>query len=126
MRAMIGRRQKELAGQDPQIDRIHVFRADAQFAVLASRARREDVVVALAELIDHAGAGGVDVREFAFKHEGADDEVVVRMHVVAAAGAMKRFVAEHADRTEAGTSALIVMKIETRFAGDEAVRSPAT
>ncbi len=93
--------------------------------MLAAGARREHVVVALVELIDCAFARGVEVREFALKHEGADDEVMVRMHVVAAARAVKRLVAEHAHGAEARSAALVVMEIETGFALDERAGYPA-
>src|ERR1700742_2490234 len=73
------------------------------------------------ELIHHAAAGGIDVSQLTVEHEGADDEVVVWMHIVAATGAMKDFVAEDANRAEAGASALIVVKVEAGFARNETV-----
>src|ERR1700683_5303603 len=94
------------------------------FAMLSARSRREYVVVALAEPIDHAASGGVDVRQLALQNEGADDEVVVRVHIVTAARAVKDLVAEHPHRSEPRPAALILVKIEARFAGDEGVRVP--
>jgi hypothetical protein len=44
------------------------------------------------------------------------------VHVVAAARACENLVAKHPDLAEAGAAALIVVEIEARLAGDEAVR----
>ena len=89
--------------------------------MLAARACREDVIVAGLQPVDHAGACRIDVGELTFEHEGTDDEVVVRMHVVAATCAVEYLVAENADRTEAWSSGLIFMEVETGRSRDEAV-----
>jgi hypothetical protein len=121
VRTLVAGWQIKLVGQDPKIDGVHIFGTDAELAVLAARARRKDVVVALPELIDGAGPDGVDMRKLAFEHEGTDHEIMVRMHVVAATGAVKDFVAEHADWAKARTAALIVVEVEARLARDEAI-----
>src|SRR5271154_341589 len=100
MRAMVGRRQIKLSWHQPQIDCVHVLGADAEFAVLSAGSGREHIVIALPQLIDHAVAGRVDVREFALKDKSTDDEIMVRMHVVAAARAVKNLVTKYADRPE--------------------------
>jgi hypothetical protein len=62
------------------------------------------------------------VREFALQNEGANREIVVRVHIVAAARAREDLVAEHPDLAEAGAAALIVVEIKARLAGDEPIR----
>jgi hypothetical protein len=99
---------------------VHVLRTDIQLAVLAARSRGEDVVVVPLQLIDLAD--GVDVRERAAQHERHDDEVVVRVHVVARAVGHEDLVAEHLHHPEPWNAGLVFMKIEARMAGDGAVR----
>jgi hypothetical protein len=120
----ISGRQIELPWQEPDVDHVGVFAGDAELAMLAARSRREHVVVARAEPIDHAAADGVDVGELALQDEAADQEVVVRVHVVAAASAVKDFVAEHPHRSEPRPAALVFVKIEARLPRDESVRVP--
>jgi hypothetical protein len=57
--------------------------------------------------------------------KAADEEVVVRVHVVAAARAVEDFVAEHPHRSESWPAGLIFVKIEARLAGDEGVGVPS-
>ena len=61
------------------------------------------------------------MRQLAAEDEGADREIVVRMHVVAASGTVENFVAEDPDRAEARPTALIFVEVEARGPRDEAV-----
>ncbi|HYX01801.1 MAG TPA: hypothetical protein VE963_06925 [Reyranella sp.] len=87
--------------------------------MLAAGARRKDVVVVAAKLVDPAD--GVDVGERAVQHDGHDDEVVVRMHVVARAIGREDLVAEHLHGAEARDACLIFVEVEARMAGDGAI-----
>ncbi|CAH1686840.1 hypothetical protein CHELA17_65308 [Chelatococcus asaccharovorans] len=62
------------------------------------------------------------MRKLPLEHEGADHEVVVRMHIVTATCAVEDLVAEYADWTEPWTAALVVVKVEAGCTGNEAIR----
>jgi hypothetical protein len=78
----------------------------------------------LPELIDHAASSGIDMGELALEDESANDKVVVRMHVVTAAGAVKDLIAEDANRPKTRTPALIVMEVEAGRASHKSVGMP--
>jgi hypothetical protein len=61
------------------------------------------------------------VGERAAHHEGHDDEVVMRVHVVAGATRRERLIAEHLHDAEAGDAGLVLMEVEARMAGDHTV-----
>ena len=83
-------------------------------------------LAALVKLADFPTSPEVQtlVRQLAAEHESRDDEVVVRVHVVAGAAWAKNLVAEHADAAEAGNPRLVLMKVEARMAGDHAIGVP--
>src|SRR6266446_7310870 len=119
MAAPVGWRRQKLSGQYPDIDHSQVLLADIELAVLAARARGEDVIVVLPELVDLAD--GVDVGERAPQHEGHDDEIVVRVHVVARPVRREDLVAEYLHDTQARNARLVVVEVEGRMARDRAV-----
>src|SRR5712691_8806308 len=87
--------------------------------MLAARACGEYVEVARLEHVDLADR--VDVREGAAQHEGHDDEIVVRVHVVPGAIAREDLVAEDPDLAKAGAAGLIFVEIEAGAPRDRAV-----
>src|SRR5258708_18927508 len=93
MRTVISWRQIKLSWHKPQVDCIHIFRTNAELTMLSARSCGEDIIVVRPQPMDHTGSSSVDEREFTLKNEGANDKIVVRMHVVATARAMKNFFA---------------------------------
>src|SRR5580658_4798543 len=116
----IGGRKKQLIRQDPHIEDICILAPEVELAMLAARARGEGVIVSWPQLIDVAD--GIDSRELALEHKGADNEVMMRMHVVATAQAAEHLIAEHPHAPEAVAARLVGTKIKARVSCDGCLR----
>src|SRR5262249_3848324 len=123
MVAPIRGRKQQLVGQDPNIDDMEVFVLEVHFTMLATRPDGERVIVASRQLIDVAHR--IDVRELPLQHKGANDEVVMPMHVVSASRATEDFVAERPQPPKPGASRLVGTEVEARMAGENCLGMPA-